>query len=428
MSKISVPYETAHDPEPSLELDIPDSNLLAEYAPTEPEPLDDLIGAVEQAVENPIDGEPFSELIGDGKKVAIVTENEFRQAPSEIIAPYLVERAQDAGSEVTVVIANGKAPAPHDDEGRAGVVGEAVVESDVPIDHNDVEQPEKYELVDVTSAGIPLWVHKEVTSADSVITISTTQATLWGYGGSGMIIPGVSGNETIERNHITTLAPNCRPGHNDAKMQQDKYEALRLAGVDMGINAIVTNQRDTAYVNAGEPVASHKEAIEVYDETYRFDVDDEPKPDVVITGTTAPTDHLYFHSGWAVVNCEALVKEGGTIIHASPSPGYGDWPGFALMDLMADYAPASEEGKEQAIHDLIHAEKELWAGCIWYPIYRAMVHADVTVVTEDYNIEDAEEAGLGATTSLEDAYEQAVAKHGEDLDVAVVPFGRYTVF
>ena len=31
-------------------------------------------------------------------------------------------------------------------------------------------------------------------------------ATLWGYGGSGMVIPGTANNETIEMNHITSWA------------------------------------------------------------------------------------------------------------------------------------------------------------------------------------------------------------------------------
>jgi nickel-dependent lactate racemase len=429
MVRIEVPYETAAEMGPTAGAEVAEENVHAEYDPEEPAPLDDLIGAVEAAVEDPIDSEPYSELIGEGVSVAIVTENEFRQAPSHEIAPYLVDRAEEAGADVSVVIANGKAPAPSDDEGRKNVVGESVVEKGIPISHNDVEDPDRYELVGITSAGIPLWVLEEVASADVVVTISTTQATLWGYGGSGMVIPGVAGNETIERNHITTLAPDCRPGNNDIKMQRDKYEALDIAGIDMGINTIVTNKKDTAYVNAGDPVTSHREAVAEYNRTYQYDISDlDEKPDIVVTGTTAPTDHLYFHSGWALVNCEPLVKEGGTIIHASPCPGYGDWPGFALMDLMEDYVPASAAGEEQALHDLLAGDKELWAGCIWYPIYRAMLKADVTVVTEDYNIEDAENVGFDATVSMEEAVADALAEHGDDATIATVPYGRYTVF
>ena len=49
----------------------------------------------------------------------------------------------------------------------------------------------------------------------------------------GMIIPAVSSNATIETNHVMSLAPDCVPGNNACRMQLDKYEALKIAGVDM---------------------------------------------------------------------------------------------------------------------------------------------------------------------------------------------------
>ena len=72
-----------------------------------------------------------------------------------------------------------------------------------------------------------------------------------------MIIPAVSGNETIEINHVMSLAPDCLPGNNYCRMQQDKYEALDMVGVDVGINVVVANNWDIIYVNAGDPVESH---------------------------------------------------------------------------------------------------------------------------------------------------------------------------
>ena len=156
-----------------------------------------------------------------------------------------------------------------------------------------------------------------------VITISTTQATLWGYGGSGMIIPAVSGDETIEINHVMSLAPDCIPGNNECRMQEDKYEALDIVGVDMGINVIVDNRGRITYVNAGVPVLSHKVAVKEYDKTYRFSVPalSHGKADIAITGTTTVTHNLYLHNSWASVNCDPAVRDGGVIIHATPSPG-----------------------------------------------------------------------------------------------------------
>jgi nickel-dependent lactate racemase len=426
MSLFKIPFETAEETGVNLEIDIPEKNLLRAFIPQEPGPLANLDEEIQKAVSSPINGKTFAELIGEGKKVVFVTENQFRAAPAEKILLPLVKKAVEAGSKVSVVIACGKVPALGPEEIRERV-GSEVVDMGIPICCNDVSKAENYIYIGTTSAGTPLFILKEVNEADSVITISTTQATLWGYGGSGMVIPGISGNETIETNHVMSLAAECKPGNNNCKMQEDKYEALKMAGIDMGINVVVSNKWDVIFVNAGDPVDSHKEAVKFYESIYVFDISGLEKADIVITGSTAPTNHLFFHTNWAIVNCEPITKEGSTIIMASPCPGYHSWPGFALMDLMADFMPANNENHEKALKAFFSREKELWAGCIWYPLYRTMLTRQVKVVTREENLKDAGAAGLDAISSLQDAVSEAFEKHGPDAKIAIVPYGRYTV-
>jgi len=423
-----IPYETAEERGTYLEFEIPDGNVLKSFLPRESRRLEELWRDVEHAINLPIEGKSFRQLVSRGKKVVFVTENQFRAAPAELILPSLIERAEAEGAEVSIVIANGKVPALSPEEIR-NRIGFQVADRGIPVTCNDAMNPDRYSFVGVTSAGTPVWVLKEIMGADVVITISTTQATLWGYGGSGMVIPGVSSNDTIETNHVMSLSPDCKPGNNDCAMQKDKYEALEMAGIDMGINVIVNNAWEVVYVNAGAPVASHKKAVEQYNKTYRFDIGSmKEKADIVITGSSAPTDHLFFHTNWAIVNCVPVSREGATIIQATPCPGYGDWPGFALMDLMAEYMPPNNENHERVLRAFFARERELWAGCIWYPLYRAMMTRRVKVVTRPENIEMAKAAGIDATASLEEAVKEAMERHGPDAKVAVVPYGRYTVF
>jgi nickel-dependent lactate racemase len=427
MAVIQVPFETAEECGITLQAEIPDKNLVGNFIPEEPAGIADLEGALMQAVENPVGGKRFSQLVKAGKKIAFITENQFRAAPANKLLLPLLKKAKKAGAEICVAIGCGKVP-PLSPEEIAEKLGKEVVDLGIPIECNDVSKPENYRLLGITKNGTPLFVLKSVAEADVVITLSTTQATLWGYGGSGMIIPAVTGNETIEINHVMSLAPDCVPGNNDCKMQLDKYEALEMVGVDMGINVIVANNWDIVYINAGNPVASHKEAVKSYDNIYKFDAADYEKFDIVVAGSTAPTDHLFFHTGWAVVNCMPITKEDGTIIFSSPCPGYHDWPGFALMDLMKDFMPPSPENHEKVIRSFYSKEKELWAGCIWYPIFRTMLYRDVQIVTRHDNTEMAKNAGLPVEVSLDNALKKALAKHGADAKVAFVPYGRYTVF
>ncbi|MEE9420888.1 MAG: lactate racemase domain-containing protein, partial [Desulfatiglandaceae bacterium] len=211
MATIQVPFETAEQTGVTLSLEISDKNLAKSFVPQEPKGIEDLEEALLRAVEGPVEGKKFSELVGPGVKVAFITENQFRAAPANKFLKPLLERAKDAGAEVSVAIGCGKVPAlsPEEIEEK---LGKEVVEMGIPIECNDVTQAENYSFMGITSSGTPLWVLKSVAEADVVITISTTQATLWGYGGSGMIIPAVTGNETTEINHVMSVAPDCVPG------------------------------------------------------------------------------------------------------------------------------------------------------------------------------------------------------------------------
>ena len=132
-------------------------------------------------------------------------------------------------------------------------LGPDLMKSGIPILCSDVNLPEQFRFLSTTKSGTPVFLHERVAEADAIVTISTTQATVRGYGGSGMIIPAVTSNETIEINHLMSLAPDCIPGNNDCLMQRDKYEALEMAGVQMGINVIVSNRGEVIFLNAGTP-------------------------------------------------------------------------------------------------------------------------------------------------------------------------------
>lgn len=428
MPTIRVPFETAEETGVSLSLDVPEGNLVRSFVPSEPAKLPDVASAAAYAVEHPLGSKPLSRLLRPGARVVILTENQFRAAPADLILPALLAAIRAAGAQASIVVGNGKVPAlsPQEIEHK---LGKEVVASGISIVCNDVSKPENYAYLGTTSRGVPLFVLKEVAEADIKISISTTQATLWGYGGSGMIIPAVAGEETIEMNHMFSLADDCRPGNNECHMQHDKYEAARMVGIDLGIHVIVSNRFDVIQVIAGDFVEAHKAAIRAYEQIYRFCAAQftGAPADIVITGSSAPTNHLFFHTGWAVVNCDPICKDGGTIIQATPCPGYGDWPGFALMDLLQAYMPPSAENNAKALKAFYRKDRELWAGCIWWKIYEVMTRKSVTVVTKEENLEFTRSIGLNSKSSLQEAFQEALERHGPNARVAFVPYGRYSV-
>jgi hypothetical protein len=59
------------------------------------------------------------------------------------------------------------------------------------------------------------------------------------------------------------------------------------------------------------------------------------------------------------------------------------------------------------------------------PIYEVMTRKHLTMVTLEDNLELAADIGIDATTSLDEAFAQALDRHGPDSKVIVLPFARY---
>jgi nickel-dependent lactate racemase len=173
---------------------------------------------------------------------------------------------------------------------------------------------------------------------------------------------------------------------------------------------------------------AHRKAIERFNEIYAYERPGTPA-DIAICGVLAPTDHLFFHTGWGCMSADFVVKDGGSIIYCSPSPGVstaiGDFPGLALMDLMQPYMPATPENYQRVLKDIHARAIQMWAGCIWVPIYEVMTRKHLELVTLEENLAMAADIGISATTSLDQAFGAALERHGPDAKVIVLPYARY---
>ncbi len=67
MKTIQIPFEVAEDRGVTIGIDIPDSVKLITYVKDEPNPVEDIQQHLMNAVENPVSGKTFSELIKNKK-------------------------------------------------------------------------------------------------------------------------------------------------------------------------------------------------------------------------------------------------------------------------------------------------------------------------------------------------------------------------
>jgi lactate racemase len=444
MAKYSIPYESldpltigASDDESkihrdTLELEVPDGNLLAAIYPGEPDPVPNATEAAREALEAPVSGPRFSELVASADKVAIVVDNQFRPTPASKLLPAVLDVVEAAGKPAVVACANGKVfPMSESDiEQKLGRENlDRLAGLGIPFVQNEPRNAEAYTYVGVSSRGTPVWLLTSVAECDLKITVGQAQSNHWGGGGGGkLILPGVVSDETVESNHCAFVpSPETHYGAYAGPMRSDIDEVATMCGLQCTMNVLLDTRGRVIDCIFGAHPHAHRLAIERFNDIYAYE--HPGQADVAICGVFAPTDHLFFHTGWGCMSADFVLKDGGTIVYCSPSPGVstavGDFPGLALMDLMQPYMPPTPENYQQVLRD-IHARKiQMWAGCIWVPIYEVMTRKHLTMVTLEENLAMAADIGIDATTSLDEAFAAAMERHGTDAKVIVLPFARY---
>ena len=417
----------------TLELEIAQANILAAVYPAEPDPVADATEAARAALESPVSGPRFSELVASATRVCVIIDNQFRPTPQSKLLPPVLDAIEAAGKPAAVVCANGKVfpMSDSDIEQKIGKDNLARMERlGISFHQNDPRNADEYEYVGVSSRGTPVWLHREVAACDVKFSIGQAQSNHWGAGGGGkLILPGVVSDETIESNHCAFVpSPQTHYGAYAGPMRSDIDEVATMCGLSCTMNVVLDTRGRVIECIFGSHPDAHRQAIERFNEIYAYEHPG-ARADIAICGVFAPTDHLFFHTGWGCMSADFVVEDGGTIIYCSPSPGVstaiGDFPGLALMDLMQPYMPATPENYQRVLKDIHARAIQMWAGCIWVPIYEVMTRKHLKLVTREDNLGMAADIGLDATTSLDDAFAEAMGRHGPDAKVIVLPFARY---
>ncbi len=300
----------------------------------------------------------------------MIIDNQFRPTPQSRLLPPVLDALEAAGKPAVIVCANGKVFPMSDSDIDQKIGKENLARMErlgIEFHQNDPRNADNYEYVGVSSRGTPVWLHKEVAACDVKITIGQAQSNHWGAGGGGkLILPGVVSDETIESNHCAFVpSPQTHYGAYAGPMRSDIDEVATMCGLSATMNVVLDTHGRVIECMFGAHPDAHRKAIERFNEIYAYEHPG-TQADIAICGVFAPTDHLFFHTGWGCMSADFVVKDGGSIIYCSPSPGVstaiGDFPGFALMDLMKPYMPPTPENYQSVLKDIHARAIQMWAG------------------------------------------------------------------
>ncbi|MCF8041919.1 MAG: lactate racemase domain-containing protein [Desulfarculaceae bacterium] len=420
MANIRIPYGVKG----VLDFDLTGENLALDTAKSFPGPLPDLGRAVMDALENPVAGPPFSQRLAQANTVCILVDNFARLTPAHKLLPPIMKAIADAGKKAEILVASGLLREMRHAE-LERKLGKEILASGVPVYQSKARETWDFDFVGVTTYGTPLSCHKRFMGADLTLAVTMTQATLWGYGGGGsMVVPGVSSFETVEWNHRLMTSPYSNVGYEPPlnRMREDIEDACRLSGLDMSLLAVLNPDLEVMELTAGETIAAHRASVAKYDRHYTFDVESAGgKVDLAIAGSF-PGDFFFAHACWPVANLDHFVKDGGTIILATPVPG-----GMAHYSYAKDYMPPTPEAIRRLFEDVFYGKQALWHACLWMPIIEIMARKEVIVVTEPERLEDFALNRITAVTSLDQAYQLAQEKHGPAMRVGNFPYGKWVL-
>jgi len=230
---------------------------------------------IRKAFHNPIGSKTIRELAKGKKEVAILFDDMTRPTPTSLLIPYVLEELAAGGipdDNVRFIAAIGAHGSMNGIDFRKKL-GDDVMGRFLVYNHNPYENCTP---LGVSSRGTPISVNSEFMSCDLKIGIGCiVPHQMSGFGGGAKIVlPGIASMDTIDANHarlcLFPTAGICR--YEDNVLEQDIIEAVRMAGLDVKIDAILNLKREITALFVGDPVEEHKEGVKLAREHYATDM------------------------------------------------------------------------------------------------------------------------------------------------------------
>lgn len=315
-------------------------------------PLQNVEEELIKAINHPKDSSSLKELIeknySKGEPVVILVDDNTRpNLHTRILLPSLVPKVLEYGvteEDLKILIASGTHRPPTDQEIEQQILGTTIWEKykEHVVTHNCDEGVEQ---IGTSSRNTPILLNKLALKAALIIGLSDSEYHYFaGVAGTvKQLFPGISGRETIARNHPKMFdkelgfKPACRLGNTkENPVIQDMIEMAKEAKKKVPIfciDAIIHNKK-IVELHAGDIITLHHIAKETLEPLRVLEVKE--GADLVIITTGALGLNLY-QAGKAIHAAWNAAKKGGKIlILARAQDGVGNEAYHKTMQAVKD--------------------------------------------------------------------------------------------
>jgi nickel-dependent lactate racemase len=390
--------------------------------------LPDPVAAVEQALARPLGAPPLVELARGKRSACILICDITRPVPNALFLRPMIETLWAAGvpkDAITVLIATGL-HRPNEGQELVELVGDPWVVENAAVVNHFAERDEDHVLLGKTSTrGTVVRLDRRLVEAELKIATGLVEPHFmagWS-GGRKVIAPGVAHAETITTFHNSTFmshprAANCVLDGNP--LHEEQLQIVGMLGGAYALNTVIDEHRNLAFVNFGEIVQSHLQAVAFVEGYAKVTLPRRFKT-VVTSAAGYPLDKTYYQTVKGMVGPLDILEQGGDLIIASAcSEGIGS-PHYA--EAQARLVELGTDGFWASIADKPHAAIDEWQTQMQLkPMRVGRVH----LFSDGLQGAAQKLTGVEAVTSLEATIAASIARHG-DGHVAFVPEGPYVV-
>jgi lactate racemase len=345
------------------------------------------------------------------RSAAILASDITRPAPSHLLLPPLIRRLKALGiSDIKIVFALGTHRRMTPAEERV-LLKECIK---LPRLQHD---PKNCVSLGETRRGTPVEINEAVASSDLIVATGNIEYHYYaGYsGGAKALLPGVSSERSVIKNHELMRDPRSATGRLDSPVRLDMEDAANVAGLDFILNAVLNGRNKVVQAVAGDYISAHRQGAATVDRMYRRPV--KPAEIVVTCAGGRPKDLNLFQAQKALDNAKNAAIPGGSIILvAECSEGLG----HPIFERWAEEAGSAEECWER-----FGREYEFGGHKAAFLAKESMEHH--LILVSALPRERAQMCFFTSAKTLDEALALARVQQGQDARMIVIPHGNLTL-
>ncbi|HEX2923290.1 MAG TPA: nickel-dependent lactate racemase, partial [Chloroflexota bacterium] len=383
-------------------------------APAIPDPAAVLARALDMALAR----RPFPPV----HDAVVVVSDGTRAVPNGTILPPLLSRMEAAGiprEGITILVGTGLHRPTREAELPALLGPEICARYRVAV--HDARDREQLAYLGQTSRGTPIWINRSyVNSRLRVLTGMIEPHQFVGFtGGAKSVAIGLAGAETIAGNHALLQDPRSQIGvYAGNPAREEMEEILESVGADLAVNVILNNDKEIVELLAGPAREVQRTGVVHSAELCQVPLH-HPFDIVIASPGGFPKDREMYQAQKAVAHAALAVREGGTIILVAECPeGSGEDRFEEWMSAASDPSDVLERFRREGFQTGAHKA---------FLLCRSMVRAKLLLVSDRMPADLARRLLLELHRTPESALAAALAYHGENASIAVMPKASSTI-